>query len=108
MPDPRVGGGDWGVNTPTVASVPHRRCSHQSDARCSPEAWYLFLSDGGVTAIDGTWRVETRGGYFVPIATIFRLRKAIWVRSDRSLGQTSWQPRSDMHPKTPLSSPISS
>jgi hypothetical protein len=46
--------------------------------------------------------------YFQPTAAIFRLRKAIWVASGKFFGHTSWQPRSDMQPNTPLSSPINS
>ena len=40
--------------------------------------------------------------------TIFRRMNAIWVASGRSFGQTSWHARSDMQPKTPSSSPITS
>ena len=46
--------------------------------------------------------------HFHPTATIFRRRNAICVASGKSFGQTSWQARSDMQPKTPSSSPISS
>ena len=45
---------------------------------------------------------------FHPAATIFRRMNAIWVASGRFFGQTSWHARSDMQPKTPSSSPITS
>ena len=48
------------------------------------------------------------GRYLNPCTTIFRLRKAICVARGRSFGHTSWQPSSDMQPKTPSSSPINS
>ena len=46
--------------------------------------------------------------YPQPIAAILRRMNAICVASGRSLGQTSWQARSDMQPNTPSSSPITS
>src|SRR3954452_20714549 len=46
--------------------------------------------------------------YFQASDTIFRRMKAIWVESGSCLGQTSWQPSSDMQPNTPSSSPMSS
>jgi hypothetical protein len=46
--------------------------------------------------------------YLNPCVTIFRLRNVICVASGRFFGQTSWQPSSDMQPKTPSSSPINS
>ena len=46
--------------------------------------------------------------HFQPLAAILRRMNAIWVDSGRFFGQTSWQASSDMQPKTPSSSPITS
>ena len=46
--------------------------------------------------------------HFHPTETIFRLRNAICVASGKFFGQTSWHAISDMQPKTPSSSPITS
>ena len=52
--------------------------------------------------------VKVQNSYFKAMLTILRRTNAIWVASGRCLGQTSWQPSSDMQPNTPSSSPTRS
>ena len=52
--------------------------------------------------------VTVQNSYFKAMLTILRRTNAIWVASGRCLGQTSWQPSSDMQPNTPSSSPTRS